>query len=159
AGLASWEQVSALDEGRLQGLLFAKGRRQSTKPKPPPDWKAVHEELKRPGVTRELLWTEYKEQHPDGYSRSRFNSLYAEWRRTLSPVMRQEHRAGEKMFVDYCDGIDLVDALTGESIPTQLFVAALGASSLTFAEASLSQGLPAWLECHVHAYEFYGGVA
>jgi transposase len=158
AGIASWEQVQALDEAQLERLLFSQGRPEKTGSRSPPDWNAMHAELKRPGVTRELLWQEYKQEFPDGYQRSQFNALYAVWKKKLDPVMRQEHRAGEKMFVDYCDGLALTDRLTGEPIPTQLFVAALGASSCTFAEATRTQQLPDWLASHVHAFEFYGGV-
>lgn len=158
AGLTTWEQVQALDTVELERRLFPPDRR-GVQDRALPDWKAIHEELKRPGVTRELLWLEYKAEHPEGYERSQFKALYAAWKKKLSPVMRQEHRAGEKMFVDYCDGLFLTSALTGEQTRTQLFVAALGASSYTFAEASISQQLPDWLESHVHAYEFFGGVS
>src|SRR5690606_17125788 len=77
----------------------------------------------------------------------------------LSVVLRQHHRPGEKTFVDFCDGIALTDPVTGERVPTQLFVAALGASSYTFAWATLSQSLPEWLDCHVRMYDFYQGVS
>jgi len=158
AGLASWEQLSALDDEKLERILFPPSEQPVTREKPLPDWKLIDSELRRPGVTRELLWQEYKEQHPAGYERSQFNALYREWKGKAPLVMRQEHRAGEKMFVDYCDGLGITDRLTGEQVDTQLFVSALGASSYTFAEATLSQQLPAWLQSHVHAYEFYGGV-
>ena len=158
AGLSSWEQVEPLDESELERLL-SQQERELPSPRPVADWKYVHAELKRDGVTRELLWQEYREQHPNGYGLSQFKALYARWTKCLSVVMRQQHRAGEKMFVDYCDGLSLVDARTGELIPTQLFVSALGASSYTFAEATLSQELSSWLQSHVHAFEFYNGVA
>lgn len=158
AGITDWEQVQVMNEEHLERLLFGQGPPKKTGSRTP-DWNAIHAELKRPGVTRELLWQEYRQEIPDGYGRSQFNALYAAWKKKLSPVMRQAHRAGEKMFVDYCDGLALTDPLTGELIPTQLFVAALGASSYTFAEATRTQQVPDWLESHVHAFEFYGGVA
>jgi len=158
AGLTTWEQLSALDAEELERILFPPSDQPVTREKSLPDWKLIDAELRRPGVTRELLWQEYKEQHPDGYERSQFNALYREWKGKAPLVMRQEHRAGEKMFVDYCVGLSITDRFSGRQVGTQLFVAALGASSYTFAEATHSQQLPAWLQSHVHAYEFYGGV-
>lgn len=157
AGLTAWEQVDGLAADELERRLFPPNGPQ-TGQKALPDWNRIHRELARPGVTRELLWREYKEEHPDGYERSQFNAMYRTWKRKLSLVMRQEHRAGEKVFIDYCDGLNVTDRVTGEQTPTQLFVAALGASSYTFARASFSQTLPEWLESHVHTYEFFGGV-
>jgi len=165
AGLTSWEAVAALDEETLQERLYPAAS--AAKPaagrpaRPLPDWAWVREELARRDhqVTLMLLWTEYKAEHPDGYQYSQFAALYRRFERKLSPVMRQHHRPGEKTFVDFCDGIALTDPLTGEAIPTHLFVAALGASSYTFATATLSQSLPAWLECHVQMYAFYQGVS
>jgi transposase len=110
-------------------------------------------------VTLALLWQEYKAEHPDGYQYSQFTDLYRQFEKRLSVVLRQTHRGGEKVFVDFCDGLSLVDAVTGELIRTHLFVGALGASSCTFAIATESQALPVWLDCHVRMYEFYGGVA
>lgn len=124
-----------------------------------PDWAAVHRELKRKGVTLQLLWQEHRQVHPDGYSYSRFTELYARWRGKLSPVMRQTHVAGEKLFVDYAGTtIDIHDAATGEVRACQLFVAALGASNFTFAEATWTQTLPDWISSHVRAFQFFGGV-
>jgi transposase len=124
-----------------------------------PDWAAVHRELKRKGVTLQLLWQEHRQVHPDGYSYSRFTELYARWRGKLSPMMRQTHVAGEKLFVDYAGTtIDVHDASTGEVRACQLFVAALGASSFTFAEATWTQTLPDWIGSHVRAFQFFGGV-
>jgi transposase len=92
-------------------------------------------------VTLALLWQEYKAEHPDGYQYSQFAELYRRFEKKLSVVLRQPHRAGEKVFVDFCDGISLVDAYAGEIIPTQLFVGALGASSYTFAIDPLQTGI------------------
>ena len=109
-------------------------------------------------VTLALLWQEYKAEHPDGYQYSQFAELHRRFEKKLSVVLRPPHRAGQKVFVDFCDGISLIDACTGEIIPTQLFVGTLGASSYTFAIATLSQELPVWLDCHVRMYEFLCGV-
>ncbi len=101
---------------------------------------------------------EYKERHPDGYQYSQFCEYYRRWRGKLDYCMRQEHRAGEKSFVDYCDGLSIVDAATGELTLTQLFVAVWGASNYTYADATLSQKLPIWIGSHVRAFEYFGCV-
>ncbi len=165
AGLSSWEAVEALDEEALERRLYRTGAARTPKTvrkaRPLPDWAWVREELARRDhkVTLMLLWTEYKAEHPDGYQYSQFAELYRRFERKLSVVMRQHHRPGEKTFVDFCDGIALRDPVTGERVPTQLFVGALGASSYTFACATRSQSLPAWLDCHVRMYTFYQGVS
>ena len=123
-----------------------------------PDWVKVHRELANKNVTLALLSQEYLEENPKGYQYSQFCEHYNRWSQKLSVVMRQFHRAGEKSFVDYCDGLDLLDPETGELIPTQLFVGCLGASSYTFAEATLTQKLPDWLSSHVRMFNFFGGV-
>ena len=110
-------------------------------------------------VTLMLLWTEYKAGHPDGYQHAQFTELYRRFKKMLCVVMRQHHRPGKKVFVDFCDGIALIDPVTGEKIATQIFVGALGASSYTFAYATLGQTLPEWLDRHVRMYQFFNGVA
>jgi transposase len=126
---------------------------------PLPDWAAVRRELSRKGVTLYLLWEEYRATHPDGYGRSQFCSLYRDWQARLSPTMRQTHVAGEKLFVDYAGTtLSIHDAGTGKIITAQLFVAVLGASSYTYAEATLTQGLADWLGSHARAFAFLGGV-
>lgn len=165
AGLLSWEAVEGLEEEALEQRLYpraktgeaGRGRRE----RPEPDWARIREELGRRDhkVTLMLLWTEYKAEHPDGYQYSQFVQRYRRFERKLSVVLRQHHRPGEKVFVDFCDGIALHDPATGAAVPTQLFVSALGASSYTFAYATLGQSLPAWLDCHVRMYAFYQGVS
>lgn len=165
AGLMSWEAVAALDEEALERGLYpaavAKPAAMGGKARPLPDWTRVREELARRDhhVTLMLLWTEYKAEHPEGYQYSQFAELYRRFEKKLSVVLRQQHRPGEKVFVDFCDGIALRHPVSGAKIPTQLFVGALAASSYTFATATLSQELPAWLDCHVRMYEFYQGVS
>ncbi len=120
---------------------------------------AIHRELRRKGVTLQLVWEEYRAAHPDGYSRSWFCELYRAWEGRLSPTMRQTHVAGEKLFVDYAGTtLDIVDATTGEVRTCQLFVAALGASSFTYAEATWGQTLPDWIGSHTRAFAHLGGV-
>jgi len=110
-------------------------------------------------VTLSLLWEEYRAGHPEGYGYSRFCELYTRWEGKLSPVMRQRHPAGERLFVDYAGHtIEVIDPQTGEVRTAQLFVATLGASSYTFAEATWTQSLPDWIASRVRAFDFFGGV-
>jgi transposase len=127
--------------------------------RPLPDWPTIHRELKRPGVTLQLLWGEHRAAHPDGYGYSRFCDLYRAWEQRLSPTMRQTHVAGEKLFVDYAGTtMQVIDGATGEVIEVQLFVAVLGASSYTYAEATWTQGLADWIGSHTRTFAFIGGV-
>jgi transposase len=124
-----------------------------------PDFAHVQRELSRPGVTRYLLWQEYKAQHPEGLQYTAFCVQYRKWlTRTAEPVMRFEHRAGEKCFIDYAgQTVGIVDRHTGEIRQAQIFVAVLGCSAYTYAEATWTQTLPDWLGAHVRALEFFGG--
>lgn len=126
-----------------------------------PDWHTIREDLSRhKHTTLMLLWTEYKEAHPDGYQYSQFCDLYNQWKSKISVVMRQEHKAGEKTFIDYAGStLDVIDSPTGEVKSTQVFVAALGASSYVFAEATWSQALPDWLMSHRRMVEYFEGVS
>src|SRR5437867_478444 len=157
AGIA-WPLPEDLDDVALETRLFIP--REDHRPeRPVADWRWVHSELRRKHVTLALLWQEYKDQHPDGYQYSQFCELYHRWLATLGVWMRQEHRAGEKMFVDFSgDGIPWVDPKTGELFKAELFVAVLGASNLTFVEATRSQKLPDWIQGHIHAFEYFEGV-
>jgi len=127
---------------------------------PSPDFPRIHQELRRKGVTLQLLWEEYVQAHPeDHYSYSHYCVLYRQWRQRLSPTMRQTHAPGDKLFVDYCGPtVSVTDSLTGEVRPAQIFVAVLGASNYTYAEATFTQRLPDWIASHVRAFEFFGGV-
>lgn len=158
----TWETIQSLSDIELEERLgFKNGVAGWTlKDRPMPDWSRVHEELsKNKNVTLLLLWQEYLDVHPNGYRYTRFTEHYKAWAKKLSVVMRQNHVAGEKCFVDYCDGIVFTDPKTGAEIKTQLFVGCLGASSYTFAEVTRSQALPDWLMSHVRMFEFFGGVA
>lgn len=153
-----WPLAEDLDDDKLEAVLFP-GVSSSQSTRPLPDWQKVHLELRRPHVTLMLLWHEYKETFPDGYGYSQFTELYRRWHRHLDVVMRQEHKAGEKLFVDFPGSrIPIYDEKTGDvSFEAELFVAALGASSYLYAEAVRSQQLMYWISAHVHALEFYGG--
>ena len=114
------------------------------------------QEIKKPNVTLALLWEEYKQDYPDGYQYSQFCELFRRYRKTLNYSMRQDHKAGEKTFVDFGEGLKLVDPRTGELIPTKLFVSVWGASTLTFAKASLGEDISNWIDVNVSALEYYG---
>jgi transposase len=157
AGL-SWPLPEDLGDDALEALLFASRPLPGTA-HPLPDWRKVHRELRRPGVTLMLLWLEYRECFPDGYAYSQFCLLYKAWRRHLDVVMRQEHKAGEKLFVDFPgQTIPIYDHRTGAvALKAELFVAVMGASNYLYAEALPSQELLYWVSGHVHAFEFMGG--
>ena len=151
-----WTKDQGLSESELAKKLC--GGMNSVITKVIPDWGYIHEEKKKPHVTMSLLWQEYKEANPGGYQQSQFGELYREFRRTLNVSMRQDHRAGEKMFVDYTDGIEIINRASGEAIATQLFVGLWGASNYTYAEASLTQNKRDWIMSHVRAFEYFGCV-
>ena len=124
-----------------------------------PDWSALAVELKKPAVTLQILWEEYRAIHPDGYGYSRFCELFRSFEQRLSPTMRQEHVAGDKVFVDYSGKtLPIVDGKTGEIREAEIFLGVLGASSYTFAEVTWSQALPDWIGSHVRMFRFFGGV-
>jgi transposase len=124
-----------------------------------PEWPAIHQELKRKDMTKQLLWEEYVQQYPDrSYSYSQFCDRYRHWCGQQKRSMRQTYKVGEKCFVDYCGPtVPIIDASTGEIRGAQVFVGVLGASNYTFAEATLTHSLPDWLGSHVRMFEFFGG--
>jgi transposase len=154
-----WPPPADLDEDALARKL---------QPPPPanlsaiplPNFVEIHQELRRKGVTLQLLWEEYAEANPgEYYSYPHFCMLYREWRQRLSPTMRQTHTPGDKMFVDYCGPtMPVIDPLTGEVHDAQIFVAVLGASNYTYAEATFTQQLRDWIGSHVRTFQFFGGV-
>jgi|SRR5579859_269913 len=162
AGL-EWPLPEEMDDERLELRLFGEPLPTpipSAKPERAlPDWSLVHREIRRKGVTLQLLHLEYLEQHPQGYKYSQFCDLYRLWQQKLDMPMRQEHRAGEKVFVDFPgQTIPIVEPGTGVVAEAEIFVAVLGASNYTYAEALASQELPHWIAGHVHAFDYFGGV-
>lgn len=154
----SWPLPPEIDDAELEQLLFPSEFRENEPPLP--DWYYVYKELKRKSMTKWLLWEEYKETEPSGISYSRFCCRYREFLKTLNPVMRQIHKAGEKMFIDYAgQTIPWTDRLTGEIHQAELFLAVLGASNYTFVEVTRSQKMPDWIGSHVRAFQFFGGVS
>ncbi len=158
AGL-SWPLPAELDEAALATKLWPPAPAGEAK-FVTPDFVYIHDQLKLKGVTRQLLWDEYGQQHPgQAYQYTKFCTLYGEWRRRLKATMRQTHRAGEKLFVDYCGPtVAVVNVVTGEIKEAQIFVAVLGASNYTYAEATWTQGLADWIGSHTRAFAFLGGV-
>jgi transposase len=154
-----WPLSSDVDDARLEQLLFPSARIDYSTKRAHLDCQYIHGELRRKSVTLMLLWQEYKEQYPDGYQYSQFCHLYRQWAGRIDPVMRQEHRAGEKMFVDYAgQTVDIYDPTSKRIREAQIFIAALGASNYTYARATWSQKLPDWIASHCRAYEYMGGV-
>lgn len=155
----SWPLPAELDDAELERRLFPPPQSGTPASRSQPDWAVVHRELHRPGVTLQLLWEEYKERHSQGYQYTWFCQHYRAWAKRIDVVMRQHHRAGETLFVDYAgQTVPISDRHSGEVRPAQIFVAVLGASNYTYAEASWSQQVEDWLLSHGRALAFFGGV-
>ena len=159
AGLG-WPLPPEVDEARLEALLFPHSA-PVVERYAAPDFAHLHQELKRKGVTLQLLWEEYADAHAgQAYRYSQFCWLYHRFAQSLKRSMRQVHRAGDKLFIDYSgDTVPIINAGTGEIRRAEIFVAVLGASSYTYAEATWSQQLPDWIASHVRCFEFMGCVA
>jgi len=158
AGL-DWLQVEALTDDALEGRLYGLREVAGSRGRPWPDCAFLHAERRKPGVTLELLHLEYLEQHPDGYRYTQFCEIYRRWLGRRGLTMRQVHHAGEKLFVDYAGQKPaFIDPATGERISVELFVAVLGASNYTYAEATRTQQVPDWIASHQRAFAFVGGV-
>ena len=154
-----WPLSEDLTDTALERLLFPGAREVISIGRHQPNWAYVDQELRRTGVTRALIWQEYRAEHPNGYGYTWFCVHFDAWKRRTSPTMRQHHTAGEKVFVDFAgDTIDVIDPSTGVARPMKLFVAALGASSYVYCEARPSEGLADWIGCHVGMFAFFGGV-
>ena len=162
AGLR-WPLPEAMTGEALDAALFPPPVVVPAAARPVPDWRAVHKELKRKDchVTLRLLWLEWKESNPDGWRYSRFCHHYSQWLGGQDVVMRLSYAGGERMFVDFCGdkAPAWVDSVSGEVHRDEVFVSVLGASGMIYVEACASQQLECWLMAHVHAWEFYGGVA
>jgi len=154
----SWPLPDDMDEAQLEACLF----RTQTAPShyTRPDYPKIHQELKRKGVTLQLLWAEYSEVFQDkAYRYSQFCHQYRQWRGQQKRSMRQVHKAGEKLFIDYCGPtVPIVSRDTGEIRTAQVFVAVMGASNYSYADATWTQSLPDWIASHQRAFRFFGGV-
>lgn len=155
AGLSEWSHVAELDDAALEERLY---ERKLESARPHPDCAYIHAERSKPGVTLQLLHHEYLEANPGGYQYTRFCDLYREWLKRRRLSMHQVHKAGEKLFVDFAgQRPKIIDPKTGEVIEVELFVAVLGASSYTYAEAIANQQAPQWIRAHTNALEYFGG--
>lgn len=160
AGLA-WPLPEGMDEEEVERRLFGGGRptRGRDESRPMAEWVEIHKELRRKGVTLRLLWQEYRQVHPEGYRYSQFCTHYRRWAADLDVCMRQQHRGGERLFVDYAGmTMPVTVAGRGEVREAQIFVAALGASHRLYVEGTWTQQLPDWIEAHIHAFEYFQGV-
>jgi transposase len=155
----TWPLPDDLDDSRLAQLFYPGTDTTVSSRYQVPVWPEIHQELKRKGMTKQLLWEEYTQQYPNRcYSYSQFCDRYRRWQKLQKRSMRQTHRAGEKCFVDYCGPtVPIISTGTGEVRDSQVFVGVLGASNYTFAEATLTQALPDWLGSHVRMLEYFGG--
>ncbi len=153
-----WPLPEGMDEAQLEAKLFRVQDQPARLAKP--DYPRLHQELKRKGVTLQLLWAEYAEAHGEqAYRYSQFCHRYRQWRQGQKRSMRQLHQGGEKLFIDYCGPtVPIVEASTGEIRSAQIFVAVLGASNYTYAEATWTQDLADWIGSHQRAFGFFGGV-
>ena len=156
----NWPLPEDLDDGRLAALFYPGADPTTSTRYQVPDWATVHQELKRKGMTKQLLWEEYTAQYPNRcYSYSQYCDRYRQWLKQQKHSMRQTHKAGEKCFVDYCGPtVPIINPQTGEVRTAQVFVAVLGASNYTYAEATWSQGLRDWLSSHMRTFEYFGGI-
>lgn len=159
AGL-EWPLPADYDDRQLEAALFPRLPKAVRDKRPLPEWAEVYRELqKRHGITLVLLWEEYKAIHPEGIQYSQFCERYRVWVGKRNLVMRQNHRGGEKLFVDYAgQSVAVINPQTGEVRDAQIFVATMGASHYTFAEATWTQGLPDWIASHIRCLEFMGAV-
>lgn len=156
----AWPLPDNLNDTELEALLYPPLVKQSSREKGVVDCQYIHQQLKRKAVTLMLLWQEYRERYPQGFGYSRYCDTYRRWLSEIDVCMRQNHKAGEKCFVDYA-GMKMpvvINQATGEIKEVEIFVATLGASNYTYAEATWSQQLPDWISSHVRAFEFFGGV-
>jgi len=156
AGVA-WPLPDDMDEEALEELIYAETEPEPSKPLP--DLKLIHRELSRNGVTLALLWQEYASENAgDHYSYSWFCEIYRRWSSSVEISMRQDHKAGQKLFTDFAgQTIPIVDPGTGEITDAEVFVASHGFSSYTYAEVVASQELANWIGVHVRAFAFFGG--
>lgn len=154
----TYPDIEQMDDREIMRLLKVARKEEAGDTRPQPDWGSVHTELKKKGVTMALLWEEYRGSYPEGYQISQFYKLYARWKKKLNVSLRQTHKAGEKLFVDYAGHrVPVTDRHTGEVMEAQIFVAVLGASNYTYAEATWDQSLSSWIGSHIRAFEYFGG--
>ncbi len=155
-----WAAIEKLDDQQLASLFYPASDTRVSGGFELPDWVEIHRELRRKGVTKHLLWEEYTQAYPNrSYSYPQYCFLYQEWAKKQKRSMRQIHKAGDKLFVDYAgQTVPIVNGDTGEIRTAQIFVAVLGASNYTYCEATWTQRLPDWLGSHARTFDYIGGV-
>lgn len=157
AGLTSWDAVAALNDEELEAKVYPATASPPSRPRPDPE--TIHAELRRDGVTLRLLHEEYLQSHPTGYGYTKYVELYNAWVAKQKVTMRQVHKVGDKLFVDYAGKKpSIVDGATGERVEVELFIGVMGASNYTYAEATRTQQSHDWLASHVRVLEHLGGV-
>ncbi len=151
-----WDTIEKLDDQQLATKIYPQADAVKSSNKVLPDWTEIYRELKRKGMTKQLLWEEYTQQYPNSsFSYAQYCRLYRDWLKKQRRSMRQTHKAGEKLFVDYAgQTVPIVSNTTGEIRTAQIFVAVLGVSNYTFCEATWSQKLSDWINSHVRAFNF-----
>ena len=158
AGL-SYAEIEKMSSKPLYAALFPVKPEDEQRSKPQPDWQRVYADMKKKRMTLMRLWEEYIEIYTDGYRYSQFCLHYSRWRKKLDISMRQEHKAGEKLFVDFAgQTVPIQNPVTGQVKQAQIFTAIMGASNYTYAEGTWTQSLPDWIQCHVNAFEYFGGI-
>lgn len=152
----TWDVAREMGEEDLERLLFPPVAHDGSFKRTVIDFEYIWREIRRPDMTLALLWEEYKTQYADGYQYSQFCELFRHYSKTVTVSMRQEHKAGEKGFVDFGTGLSFIDMATGELIKTQLFVFVWGASNYTFAKAVRGEDLISWITVNADALEYFG---
>lgn len=155
-----WDQLEPMSDNEINNILYNKKSICSKQGFIEPDFKRIHQELKLKTVTLQLLWEEYHAIYKESaYKRTQFCEMYKSWCNKLKATMRQNHKAGDKLFIDYAGStVPIIDPNSGEIKKAQIFIAVMGASSYTFAEATWTQTLPDWIASHTRAFSFFGGV-
>ena len=157
AGL-SWDAIKDMNEPELLNILSSE-QLNCKKNRPMPDFQYLFSEMKKKNVTLTLLWHEYKEKYPDGYQFTQFRYYYNKEKKKLNISLRQNYRAGDKLFTDYAgDTIPVINSLTGEVRKAYIFTTVLAATNYTFCEASFERDNIGYLSSNINALEFYGGV-
>lgn len=159
SGLA-WDEVRQHTDEQLEQAIYKHPPSKDVRSRPQPDWSKIRVEMQRKEITLSLLWSEYKAQYPDGLGYTQFTKCYSNYTKTIDPVMRFVHKAGEKTFVDYAGStMEWIEPETGIIHKAQIFVGCLGCSHLLYAEASQSQSMDDWIGAHVRMFEAFGGVS
>lgn len=156
----SWPLDESYTDEVLNNIIFKKNISKEINPKKSLNYVEIQKELLKKGLTLKLLWTEYKEENPDGYQYTQYCEMYSRWKKSNRFSMRQNHIAGEKMFIDFSGvTVPYIDLSTGEVKKAEIFLSVLGGSSYTFAYAVPDQTIPSWIDAHIKSFNFFGGTS